>query len=54
MEKEREENVLSFFKTKNGDGKEGKHFCRGKKMGKGKYVVEIFFLVGKDSEKENI
>ena len=52
MEKEREENVLSFFKTKNGDGKEGKPFCRGKKIGKGKHIVEFFFGVGKDSEKE--
>ena len=43
MEKEREENVLSFFKTKNGDGKEGKPFCRGRKIGKGKHIVEFFF-----------
>ena len=54
MEKERVENVLSFLKTKNGDGKEGKHICRGKKWRKKTMWRRIFCGVGKDFEKENI
>ena len=54
MEKERMENVLSFLKTKNGDGKEGKHICRGKKWRKKTMWRRIFCGVGKDFEKENI
>ena len=54
MEKERMENVLSFLKTKNGDGKEGKHICRGEN-GERKTCGGGFFCgVGKDLEKEII